>query len=133
MMSYTTPKKIQGYYMGLDFDKSDYIVKSEVKAWIAEYAALINSSLKRKYNIPITNADDLLILQVINEKFVVGKIDGILRQNATDEEKKFIRDRNCTKDANDLMGKIISGEMLLNTSPKLLSPISYNQGDYSGN
>ena len=132
-MSYTTAKKVQGYYMGLNFETSDYMTKTEVKAWIAENAAIINASLKRKYNLPITNADDLLILQIINEKFVVGKIDGILRQKAKDDQKMFNRDRNCTKEANDLLAKIISGEMLLNTAPKLLAPISYNQGDYDSN
>lgn len=132
-MSYTTPKKIQGYYMGLDFDNSDYMTKAEIRNWIAEFAAKINTSIKRKYNLPISDSDDLTILQMLNEKFVVGKIDGIMRVSTTDEDKKYLRNRNCTKEANDVLKDIMDGTLQLNTSPKSLAPIGYNKGNYDSN
>lgn len=130
MADYTTPKSVEGYYMGLDFDNSDFITKSQVKSWITEFSTTVDSQLRRKYPLPITNKEDKVILQLLVEKFVVGKVDGIMRVSTTDEDKKYLRNRNMTKDANDMMADILSGKILLNTSPKNLAPMAYQKGNY---
>lgn len=127
-MSYTTPKAIQSYYLGIDFEKSDYMTKSEIRNWIAEFSVKVDSSIRRIYSLPVSNANDLVILKMITEKFVVGKIDGIMRVSTTDEDKKYLRNRNCTKEANDLLQSLMNGSVQLETPPKSISPIGYQKG-----
>lgn len=130
MSSYTTTKSIEGYYMGFDLDKSELVTKSEVKAWITEYSILIDTNLRRKYTLPISNVNDKVVLQLLVEKFVVGKLDGIMRQSASVEERKYLRNRELTKEANEMMADLISGKLQLETPPKNLAPIGYLQGNY---
>ncbi len=128
-MAYSKPTEVNSYYLGLNFDKSDFITSGRVKKWINEEAAKIDMVLRRKYRLPITNEDDLLVLKVINEEFVVGKIDEIIRLNSDDEnEKKYIRNRNAKKDAQRKLDGLLDGSLQLVTSPKNLSPIKFIKG-----
>lgn len=130
MPSYTTPKSIQGYYMGIDFTTSDFITQSEVKVWIEEHSIQIDNSLRRRYSLPINNANDLKMLKLLTEKFVVGRIDLILRNSANEDDQKYLRNRNYEKDAKQMLKDLVDGVIQLETSPKNLSPISYRKGSY---
>lgn len=130
MSEYSTTKSIQGYYIGVDFSKSDYVTKSQVRSWVVEYSIKIDNVLRRKYTIPITNSNDLILLKLLVEKFVVGKIDGIMRVSTSDEDKKYLRNRNYTKDAESMLLEIKTGVLLLETTVKSIAPIRYNQGTY---
>lgn len=128
-MAYSKPTEVNAYYLGLDFDNSDFIISGRVKKWLAEEAAKMDMQLRRKYALPITNENDLLVLKVINEEFVVGKIDEIIRLNSDDEnEKKYIRNRNAKKDAEKKLMGLLDGSLVLETSPKNLAPIKFIKG-----
>jgi len=129
-MSYSTTKAIQSYYMGLDFDTADYINKTEVRNWITEFSIIVDNTIRRVYSLPISNQNDLVYLKLIVEKFVVGKIDAILRVSSTDEDKKYLRNRNYTKDANKMLSDLANGNVLLETGVKNIAPIGYLKGNY---
>jgi len=131
MSSYSTPKDVQGYYLGIDFSKSDYLKTATIRKWIEEHStATIDGQLRRKYTLPITNADDKISLKLLVEYFVVGKIDGIIRISGTEEEKEMTRNRNYSSKANKMLAAIMDGTIQFITSPKNTSPILYQQGSY---
>jgi hypothetical protein len=130
MSTYTTAKNVQSYFMGVDFTTSDFITQADVKRWIEEDSINIDNSLRRKYTLPISNSNDLIFLKSLTEKFVVARIDSILRVSANEENSKFDRTRNYGKEAKETLKNLIDGVILLETSPKCLAPISYRQGSY---
>lgn len=130
MSQYCTANDIENYYLGKSFNAGDFIESGEVNLMIDQAAAQIDSMIKARYSLPITNASDLLILKTINEKMVVGDIDDIFREKNSDGE--FERGRNTKKEAMEWLKKISCGEMLLN-STQVTSGIKFNQTDSDGN
>jgi hypothetical protein len=129
-MAYCTVNDVERYYLGTDFGAtSAYVTDVEVGEFIDEEAAAMNLSLKKKYALPITDADDLTVLKSINAKLVVGIIDEIIREK--DPEGKLERSRSFRKEAMDTLKAIETGDITLMTSGKG-SPIKFNQTDSDG-
>jgi hypothetical protein len=133
MPAYTTFKNIESYYMGLDFSASDIITTAKVKGWISDHSVQLDSIIRRRYNLPIVNTNDLILLKLITEKMVVGKIDTILRLSSNEEEQKYVRNRNYEVEAKNMLQDLIDGKTTLETAQKCLSPIKYQKGNYCGN
>lgn len=129
-MSYCTIQDVEAYYLNKSFQCGDWIEPSEVESFIAQDAVLINAKIKKKVNLPITDDNDLLLLKIINEKMVVGTLDGILREKGKDQ--KFDRQRNCRKEAQELLDMIVKGDIELDGTEKT-SVIKFNNVDSEGN
>lgn len=122
-MTYCSVQDLESYFLNKSFKCGDYLSNGIAKGFILEDAALINGVLKTRYTLPITDADDLMILKSINERLTVGTIDDIFRERT--EEGTFDRGRNTRKDAMETLTKIKTGELLLNTAGKA-SVIKFN-------
>ncbi len=129
-MTYCTVQDVEAYYLSKSFKCGDYIEPEEIDSFIIQDATLINARIKKKVSLPITDDNDLLLLKIINEKMVVGTIDGIVREKGKDQ--KFDRQRNCRKEALELLNMIIKGEIELDGTEKT-SVIKFNNVDSDGN
>ena len=88
---------------------------------------MIDLSIGKKYELPITNSNDLVYLKLVCDKLVVCQIDKILRSYATDDESQFVRKRNYCKEAQEMIDKIMSGEIPLNSNQKSFIGVKYNK------
>lgn len=132
MAPYTTTPDIQSYYLGAEFlSTSDYLTPTVIDRFIAEKSTIIDFAIKKKYTLPITDANDLTFLKVLCEKLVVCQVDKILRQNSTPEESDFRRERGYCKKAKEMLDKILNGDIELNTPQKSFKPIKYNKTEVS--
>jgi len=113
-MGYCTTQDIEGYFLNKSFNCGDYLTNGKADGFIAVDAALINSSLRVRYTVPITNTNDLMILKMINEKMVVGTIDDIFREKK--EDGAFDRGRSTRKEALDMLKQIKNGDLILESS-----------------
>lgn len=111
---YCTVEDIESYYLNKSFKCGDYLTNGKAKEFIIADAALINSALRVRHTLPITDTDDLLILKQINEKMVVGTIDDIFREKT--EDGKFERGRDTRKEALALLKQIKDGDLVLNST-----------------
>lgn len=129
LTGYCSKTNIEAYFMNKSFGASDYVTETEVETFIGQIAAMMDAKISSRYSLPITNAYDLLILKMINEYLVVAIIDDIFREKT--EDGKFDRGRNTRKEGNDLLNKIVNGEMILNSTHKR-SVIKFNSVDGNG-
>jgi hypothetical protein len=120
---YCTVEDIESYYLNKSFKCGDYLTNGKAKEFIIADSALINSALRVRHTLPITDTDDLLILKQINEKMVVGTIDDIFREKT--EDGKFERGRDTRKEALALLKQIKDGDLVLN-STGTTSAIKFN-------
>lgn len=123
MKQYCTVQDLEGYFLNKSFNCGDYLDNGKANTFILTDAAIINSYLRPKYSLPITDTEDLLILKNINEKMVVGTIDDIFREKT--ESGEFARTRGLRKEAIEMLEMIKSGEIELN-SLKITSVIKFN-------
>jgi hypothetical protein len=121
---------VESYFYGKSFDCDGWLTSSEVDSFIATQAQYINIIIKSKYTLPISNQDDLQFLKLINEQLVVGTIDEMDRVSG--EKTEFVKTRNLIKRANDILDRLRSGEMRLNSSSNG-SNIKFNNTDSDGN
>lgn len=129
-MGYCTVQDLEKYFLNKNFNPGDYLSTGKAEALIEEDATLIDSILRTKYVLPVTNTEDLIILKVINEKLVVGTIDDIFREKTADG--KFERGRDTRKDAMAQLKQIREGDLILN-STRRKSVMKFNNIDSDGN
>ena len=117
---YCTVQDIEVYYMGKEFDCDGYVKGTDVQSFISEYQAKIDAVLRKRYSLPITATTDLMIIKMINEKFVVAEVDGILREKdvSRDQDGTFQRLRNPRKEADKCLKEIADGVLILTSSRK---------------
>ena len=84
-MSYTkltTAADIQAYFKGLgSFSVSTTPTLAQVENWIDEGTSKIYGILEPMYTVPVTNADDLLILKSIANLYVLDVVRQVLGLN----------------------------------------------------
>lgn len=123
-MAYCTVQDIEDYFLNKSFKCGDYLTNGRADGFIIADAAIINASLRARYTLPITSADDLVILKIINEKMAVGTIDDIFREKSDDGS--FERGRNTRKEALEMLKQIKEGTMILESAGKT-STIKFNK------
>lgn len=129
-MGYCTCQDLETYFLNKSFKCGDYLSTGKANDFIATDAAIIDSALKTRYTLPLTNTNDLMILKMINEKMVVGTIDDIFREKG--EDGKFNRGRDTRKEALDYLKQIKDGTMILEGN-STASVIKFNSVDSQGN
>lgn len=127
---YCTVTDVARFYLGKTFTDSDYVTQTDLENMIADEARTMDTILRRKYTLPITDEDDLRVLKKINQALVVAILDEIYREKTVDG--KFNRDRSMIKQAQDLLSQINKGEVTLNSSRKA-SAIKFGNTDGDGN
>lgn len=137
MTAYTDIASVESYYMNLDITSgaNAVVTNDEINAWIEQKGAIIDQKLSKVYEVPFTNATDLLIMKQLNDAMVVCDLDRRLREN--DEQGKFNFKRNKCKEAEKLFDDILTGNLPLN-APKVgtataKSPNDFNDVDSEGN
>ena len=130
-MAYTTNENILSYYNGLEYKDSEgndnNVSDSEVDKFIEEQTVVIDLTIGKKYELPIIDSSDLTYLKLICDKLVVCQIDKILRAYAMDDESEFVRRRNYCKEAQEMIDKILDGDIPLNSNQKSFGGFKYNK------
>lgn len=130
-MAYTTSADILSYFNGLEYQDSEgndnNFDEAEVSKFIDEQTVIIDLTIGKKYELPITDSNDLTYLKLVCDKLVVCQLDKALRAYATDDESQFVRRRNYCKEAQEMMDKIMNGEIPLNSNQKSFMAIKYNK------
>jgi phage gp36-like protein len=130
-MAYTTAADIQKYFNGLAYVDSEgtdnNISEANVDQFIDEQSSIIDLTLSKKYTLPISDATDLNYLKIVCDKLVVCQIDKIMRTFAMDDEAQFMRRRNYCKEAQEMLDKLMSGEISLSATQKSFSALKYNK------
>ncbi len=126
---YCTVTDIEAYYLNKTFKCADWITNSEVETFINSESASIEAQISARYSFPITNKNDLMILKMIVEKFVVAIVDDIIRDR--DKEGRFTRQRDCRKEADALLKLILEGALVLQAT-QVSSTIRFNDQTSDG-
>lgn len=129
-MGYCTTQDLETYYLNKSFKCGDYLTSGKAESFIQDDYALINSALKVRYSLPITDTNDLIILRMINAKMVVGTIDDIFREKTDDG--RFDRGRDTRKEALLFLTQIKNGDLILDGSG-ITSVMKFNNKDTYGN
>jgi len=130
-MAYTTSADILSYFNGLEYQDSEgnnnNFDETEVSKFIDEQTVIIDLTISKKYQLPITDSKDLTYLKLVCDKLVVCQLDKALRAYATDDESQYVRRRNYCKEAQEMINKIMNGEIPLNSNQKSFMAIKYNK------
>jgi hypothetical protein len=130
-MAYTTADDILKYFNGLTYTDNEgidnNISSSDVSQFIDEQSVVIDMKIKKKYELPITNANDLTYLKLVCDKLVVCQIDKTLRSYASEEDSNMTRRRNYCKEAKEMLDKLISGTIELAAPQKTFRAFGYNK------
>lgn len=130
-MAYTTSTDILKYFNGLEYADSagvpTNISEANVDQFIDEQTVIIDLTISKKYVLPIADSSDLGYLKLVCDKLVVCQIDQTLRTYATDENVEFLRKRNYCKEAQEMLKKIMDGEIPLNAAQKSFNAFAYNK------
>lgn len=131
MTTYTTNADILKYFNGLTYTDSEgtdnNISSDNVDQFIAEQSVVIDLTIGKKYNLPVTNGSDLTYLKLVCDKLVCCQIDKILRAYAMDDEADMVRRRNYCKEAKEMLDSIMDGTIPLNTAQKAFIGVKYNK------
>lgn len=131
MATYTTATDILKYFNGLAYTDSEgednNISEADADQFIEEQSVVIDLVIGKKYVLPITNATALTYLKLVCDKLVVCQIDKILRTFAMQDESEFVRRRNYCKEGQEMLDKIVNGDIVLDAVQKSFAGIRYNK------
>jgi len=117
-MAYATLANIQALIKWVTFSASSKVTSTEVTdIHIAEADAYIDSKLGKKYQVPITNATDVKILQFISARLAAVKIAEILVLQTSGEMPAIVT--RWYDDANKRLEEILDFTVDLPNSTKL--------------
>jgi hypothetical protein len=77
----TTAEDVQGYFNNIRFSAATTVSLRQVEMWIDQGTAILYSYVGQRYNLPITDENDILILKGIVERYVVEHVNYILVRN----------------------------------------------------
>ncbi len=136
-MTYTTATDILKYFNGLAYTDSEgtdnNVSEANVDQFIDEQSLVIDLIIAKKYTLPISDSTDLNYLKLVCDKLVVCQIDKILRTFAMADESEMVRRRNYCKEAQEMLDKLMKGEILLNSTQKTTTSFKYNSTKFYDN
>jgi hypothetical protein len=117
-MAYATLANVQALIKWVTFSASSKVTSTEVTDMhIVEADAYIDSKLCKKYQVPITNATDLKVLQFISTRLAAVKIAEILVLQTSGEMPAIVE--RWFMDANARLEEILNFTVDLPSSTKL--------------
>lgn len=87
-MPYCTSDEVAGEFKGVTFTETTSVTKATVDGFIAEADAEIDGSLARRYQVPITGTQALLLVKRISRAIVARRLRPILQVDAGSTENK---------------------------------------------
>ena len=85
-MAYTDVSHVMDLFNNLDSGPTTAIKNDAIRQFALDAQTIINLRLKRFYKLPITDIQDLAMLDVIAKYLVGAEIHGILTTNSTPEK-----------------------------------------------
>lgn len=114
-MSYTTYQEVDRLLKWFDFSASSKITINDVNTYfIPEADSIIDGYIGRVYELPITNADDLLILEYIATRMVACEIANILILQAAGDTPNVVK--YWYKDAKQKLQNLLDRVLILPNS-----------------
>ncbi|ACC98503.1 hypothetical protein Emin_0950 [Elusimicrobium minutum Pei191] len=118
-MAYCTVSDVQAFFQNYQFGADEPVSSVKVNSLMEEWTARIDSVLRMRYVLPITEASDLSLLKQICSKYVAGDIDGIMNDGKSSYmQKPEARNRDLKDEANTLLEELRMGQISLIT-PRL--------------
>lgn len=117
-MAYSTLANVQSLIKWCTFSATSKVTSTEVAGThIAEADAYIDGKISKKYQVPITDSDDIKILSFISARIAACKIAEILVLQTSGELPEIVS--KWCEDANMRLGEILSFTLDLPNSTKL--------------
>jgi hypothetical protein len=130
-MAYTTATDILNYFNGLEYKDSEgtdnNFSEADAIQFIDEQTSVIDLTIGKKYELPITSPNDLNYLKLVCDKLVICQVDKTMRAYAMDDEPEFLRRRNYCKEAQEMIDKIMNGTIPLDATQKTFAGLKYNK------
>lgn len=115
MASYATNAHVASEFKDITFSGTTKVTSTEVDDFIDQAEAEINARVGKKYEVPLTNASDILIARQIVVWMVSDRVRKIIQVKdiGGEELKQGVRPPGGRKEAMALLKEIVSGEMEL--------------------
>ena len=130
-MSYATAADIQSEFKSVEFSANTSVTTTEIESFIAQQEASINASLSKLYEVPVVNADDILIIQSIVIRCVKARVSTILETKSpskeTDQEPAWMI---MYREAKAELKRIVTGVMPLPNTPLLTENAGLSSYEY---
>lgn len=133
-MAYTTYQEVDRLLKWFDFSATSKVTTTDINTYfIPEVDAIINSRLGLTYETPITDSDDLLVIEFIATRIVACEVANVLILQADGESSPIVQ-RWCDE-AKEKLTQLVTQEMILPNSTlkntnRLYSFTAHGNSDY---
>lgn len=114
-MAYITAAEVAAEVKGLTIGAATLLTDTKVGEWIDQEEATINARLRKRYEVPITDADDLEVIKPIALGKVVQRVREWQAVKTGSDETDQTEGTNPGKRAEDMLKLIEKGQLVLNT------------------
>lgn len=113
-MAYCTVTQVAEEFKDVSFDAGTTVTDARVTRFIEEAGAEIDSVLSRRYQVPITGTNALIVVRQVAIGLVAGRVKEIMRVKASDESKNQEgRGGDTASLARKLLSQIATGDVKL--------------------
>jgi len=119
-MAYTTVANVEAEFKSIDFSVAGAAVTTgEVVEFISQADAHINGKIGRKYTVPVTATESLIILKTISTWMVADRVRKIakVKDISLEELQQGLRPPGGRKEALEMVEQITDGTLLLSDAP----------------
>ncbi len=115
----TTAANIQAYFPGITFSTATKPTLAEINNWIAQATALVLGAIRERYQIPITDTDDLKQLEAVADMYVLDNVRTVLGMNPVRqlEDGRMIPIQITHRAFMDMLDSYREGKAVLINSP----------------
>ncbi len=117
-MAYASLSDVNSYFANSSFDSSTAITQTQIDAWLDQDSKFIDGRIEKTIELTEITTAGLEILKQINAKLTVNRVDKALPyfNSRTKDEAK--NNRNCRKEALDMIKMIESRDLRISDSFK---------------
>lgn len=133
-MAYTTYQEIDRLLKWFEFSANSKVSITDITTYfIPETDAIINSQLGLTYEVPITDSDDLLVIEYIATRIVACEVANVLILQADGELSPIVQ-RWCEQ-AQEKLKMLVTQQLILpnstlKTTNRLYSFTAHGNSDY---
>ena len=117
----TSVENIQPYLNGEVYDENTIPKATDITEWISEATSIIYSAISELYSIPVTDSDDLLILQALCNTYVIAEVNFAKARGTYLTVKKGVRTPKEKRHTEfyETLDKILDGTISLKSDDNL--------------